>query len=153
MRPLRAFALLLLALIARPNAAAPPPAAAEAVLGRWIAYEASSDTSSVIELYLEQGLLAGRVIEVRDASGLRIAPRCERCPEPLAGSPISGLRFLWGLRAEDGRWVDGRVLDLRPGLSQGVEANAELQLLNGELRLHAYLGLPALGQTRVWRRP
>lgn len=153
MHPRRSFALLLLALIATSKAAAPPPNAAEKVLGRWIAHEASNDTTSVIELYLEQDLLAGRVVEIRDADGLRIAPRCERCPAPLAGSPISGLRFLWGLRAEDGRWVGGRVLDLRPGLSQGVEANAELQAVNDELRLHAYLGLPALGQSRIWRRP
>lgn len=153
MRPLRAFTLLLLGLLANASGAAPAPGGAEAVLGRWIAYEASNSTTSVVELYLEQGLLAGRVLEVLDAHGQRIAPLCDRCAPPLAGRPIIGMRFLWGLRFSDGGWVGGRVLDLRPGLSQGAEANADLSLLDGELVLRAYVGLPLLGQSRVWRRP
>lgn len=152
MRRFRA-GLLMMALIATPGAAAPAPSAPEAVLGRWVAYEASNSTTSIVELYLEQGLLAGRVVEVLDAHGLRIAPLCERCAAPLAGRPITGMRFLWGLRFSEGRWAGGRVLDLRPGLSQGTEANADLSLVDGELLLRAYVGLPLLGQSRVWRRP
>lgn len=152
MRRLRVLGLLL-SLFAAASGASPAPDAAAAVLGRWFAYEPSNSTTSIVELYLEQGLLAGRVLEVLDADGRPIAPRCDRCAEPLAGRPIPGMRFLWGLRAREGTWVGGRVLDLRPGLSQGVEANADLRLVNGELVLRAYLGLPALGQSRVWRRP
>lgn len=123
---------------------------ADRVLGRWLAIEGADGTVSTIELYLEGDALAGRVIRVTDADGQVLHPVCERCAGDLEGKPITGMRFLWGLHPEEGKWVGGSVIDLRDGITQGTVASAELALVDGNVRLHAHLGIRALGQSRTW---
>ncbi|HET8881479.1 MAG TPA: DUF2147 domain-containing protein [Solimonas sp.] len=130
----------------------PASAAGETPLGRWLAPDAAQHTVSTIELYLEGNELAGRVVEVVDRDGRPLAGICARCPDELRGRPIAGMRFLWGLHEKDGRWTGGKVIDLRDGLTQGVIANADLEIDGDRLTLHAYLGVRALGQSRTWRR-
>src|SRR3546814_19835852 len=62
------------------------------------------------------------------------------------------MRVLWGLHGESGRWTGVKVMVLRDGLTQGVIANAELEVTGDTLTLHAYLGLRAFGQSRTWHR-
>src|SRR3546814_10634347 len=144
-RTLRGWsALLLLA------ASLSPAAAADAPLGRWLATEADQKSTSIIELYLEGDQLAGRVVEVVDRNGQAVADTCADCPGELQGQAIVGMRFLWGLHEENGRWTGGKVMDLRDGLTQGVIANADLEVPGDTLTLHAYPGLRAFGQSRTW---
>src|SRR3546814_12362603 len=102
-RTLRCWsALLLLA------ASLSPAAAADAPLGRWLATEADQKSTSIIELYLEGDQLAGRVVEVVDRNGQAVAATCADCPGELQGQAIVGMRFLWGLHEENGRWTGGK---------------------------------------------
>lgn len=133
-------------------ASVPTAAAGDTPLGRWLASDATQHTTSTIELYLEGDELAGRVVKVVDRDGRPVARTCERCPGELEGQPIIGMRFLWNLHEENGQWGDGKVMDLRDGLTQGVIAHADLEVDGDRLTLHAYLGIRALGQSRTWRR-
>jgi hypothetical protein len=144
---LRRFALLLLfvAVVAR--------AADEPLVGRWRTVEdPSTGVVSIIELYLEGETMSGRVERIEDPSGKPLFPICEDCPGDMAGKPLPGLRFLSGLRKDGDRWVDGRAIDLRDGLTQGVAANCDLELVDGKAVLRAWVGVRALGETRVWTR-
>ncbi len=150
-RGARGIALAVMLALWAPGASADPnPNPAHGVLGHWLAHEGDS---SILELYLEGDALAGRILQVTSAEGDVLQPVCEHCPGDLEGRPITGLRFLWGLRLQDGRWVGGHVIDLRDGLTQGTIANAEIAPRGDTLVLHAYLGVRALGQTRIWTRP
>lgn len=140
-----ASALLAVALSSRAGSES-----ADGVLGRWLAIESADATVSTIELYLEGDALAGRVIRVTGADGQVLNPVCARCSGDLEGKPITGMRFLWGLHPEDGKWTGGSVIDLRDGITQGTVASAELALVDGNVRLHAHLGIRALGQSRTW---
>jgi uncharacterized protein (DUF2147 family) len=133
-------------------ASAPASAAGETPLGRWLAPDAGQHTMSTIELYLEGDELAGRVVGVVDRHGRPLAGKCADCPGELRDQPIVGMRFLWGLHEQNGRWTGGRVIDLRDGVTQGVIAHADLEVDGDRLTLHAYLGMRALGQSRTWQR-
>jgi hypothetical protein len=142
MRP--AIAALIVAVCIAPctaaaDADADPAPTAPDLRGIWYAYEAADQTTSTIELYLDAGRLSGRMLAITDANG---QPRNWRCA-----------RFLRDLKPGQGRWADGDVVDLRPGLTQGVHAKAELTLdEQGRLTLLGYRGLRSLGQSRVWTR-
>lgn len=121
--------------------------------GIWYAYEAADRTTSTIELYLEAGCLSARMLAITDVNGQPRNWRCERCDGELHDAPVIGARFLRDAKPGQGRWVDGDVVDLRPGLTQGVHARAELTLdAQGRLTLLGYRGLRSLGQSRVWTR-
>src|SRR3546814_2430030 len=77
---------------------------------RWLATEADQKSTSIIELYLEGDQLAGRVVEVVDRNGQAVADTCADCPGELQGQAIVGMRFLWGLHEENGRWTGGKEI-------------------------------------------
>ncbi|MEQ1439022.1 DUF2147 domain-containing protein [Fontimonas sp. SYSU GA230001] len=140
------------ALLAHAGGARAGDDATAAFVGYWNAYEPSAGTTSTIELYRDGEFLAGRVVRITGAHGEPLDLQCTRCPPPWRGQPLAGMRFLWGLRSAGDRWVDGQVIDLRDGLTQGTVARAELERDGPQLRLHAYLGLRALGESRIWTR-
>ncbi|HEY0973224.1 MAG TPA: DUF2147 domain-containing protein [Solimonas sp.] len=141
--------------VAQANPAADPPSVAEAdrIEGLWLSTE-DDGIRSHMEIVREADGYAGRVRYVESADGQPLQPVCARCPAPHAKQPIVGMRFLWGLQPQgNGKWSGGRVMDLRDSVTQGTIANAELTLLpNGQLKLLGYLGMRALGQSRVWQR-
>ena len=135
------------------DADADPAPTAPDLRGIWYAYEAADQTTSTIELYLDAGRLSGRMLAITDANGQPRNWRCARCDGDLHDAPVIGARFLRDLKPGQGRWADGDVVDLRPGLTQGVHAKAELTLdEQGRLTLLGYRGLRSLGQSRVWTR-
>lgn len=152
----RAWRLLLAVTATAVHAAAAnadPATNAPDLCGLWYAYEAADGSTSTIELYLEHGRLSGRMLAITDANGQARNWRCERCDGDLHQAPVVGARFLRDLKPDQGRWIDGDVVDLRPGLTQGVHAKAELTLdEQGRLTLLGYRGLRSLGQSRVWTR-
>ena len=156
MRP--AIAALIVAVCIAPctaaaDADADPAPTAPDLRGIWYAYEAADQTTSTIELSLDAGRLSGRMLAITDANGQARNWRCERCDGDLHQAPVVGARFLRDLKPDQGRWIDGDVVDLRPGLTQGVHAKAELTLdEQGRLTLLGYRGLRSLGQSRVWTR-
>ena len=147
---MRTRALLLAMLLSLPGLGAAQDR--DAALGRWLAYEASDGSTTLVELYRVGDTLEGRVLSMTDAQRQPLLRHCTRCPGTLRGEPLVGMRFLWGLRQQDGQWLGGEVMDLREGLTQGLRAEAEIRVEGDHLRLRAFRGLRALGQTRVWRR-
>jgi hypothetical protein len=111
----------------------------EPLLGRWKAVdEGNSGAVTIIELYMDGGFMNGRVARVFDRYGNDINPVCERCFGELQNRPLIGATFIRGLRFNGAKWVDGKVIDLRPGLTQGVEASCEIEMVGSKAKLFGY---------------
>ncbi len=74
---------------------------------------------------------------------------CQGCPPPASGLPFKGLTILWDVQATGEHAWQGRLLDPSDGRVYRCQIRAGE---GGTLRVHAYLGLPALGHTMIWRR-
>ena len=70
--------------------------------------------------------------------------------EALRGLPILGMEFMTGFSLKKvGVYSGGRIYN--PG--NGKLYKAILTLLDdGKLKIRAYIGMPALGQTQLWVR-
>ena len=127
--------------------------AADAIEGRWVAApEPDSDNVTILRLFIEAERLHGEVEAVLDSNNAPLNPVCDRCPDELRGKPLVGMRFLHDLRRDGTRWIEGRVMDLRPGLTQGVVAQCELTPSGPDLVIEAWKGLRTLGTSRTWKR-
>lgn len=119
-RNLNALAFLILTL---PALASPDR---DPLIGSWKATDGDG-TTSIIEVYSENDSLSARITQLRDKSGEEINPICASCQGELENQRIVGMRFIWGLRKQGTKWVAGKVVNLRPGLGQGVIASCELE--------------------------
>jgi hypothetical protein len=104
----------------------------------WQAVDQKSGTQMTIELYLLEDEMQGKAVSVKTKSGEAITPFCEPCKGPLGRVQVVGMTFISGLKKSDGRWVGGKVVDLRPGFLQGVVASCEIELVNGRARIFGY---------------
>lgn len=129
-------------------------AADEPLLGKWHALDDDSPLgiASIVELYLQGDRLSGRIIKTVDASGNELHPVCENCTGELRGKPIKGMQFIWSLRKQGNKWVDGHVIDLRSGPTQGFEASCDLSMVDSKAVLHGYIGIRAFGKSNQWSR-
>lgn len=127
--------------------------AKEPLVGHWRAIDKSNgEIQSIIELFLNDDGLHGKILAVLTRDGEKLDPVCTRCEGALKDAKVVGAVFITGLRKEGGRWVGGRVVDLRPGPTQGVVANCELELVDGKAKLVGYLWFRFMSGTDYWQR-
>ncbi|MGD7191161.1 DUF2147 domain-containing protein [Ralstonia pseudosolanacearum] len=70
-------------------------------------------------------------------------------PNPaLRSRSLKNVVFLSGLRWEDGQWTGGSLYD---GAS-GRTYTCKVTIKDGKMHLRGYLGISALGQTKVFHR-
>ncbi len=141
----RLSALFWLPLLAA-SASADLPAEAESVLGRW------AHKRSILELDIENGSLAGRVIALKkthykadDTHGEPGTPILDHSnPNPaLRGRPMIGVNVFSDMVWRNGRWR-GRVYE--PDSGQTYYANLRLDDA-GNLRLRGHVGIALIGKT------
>lgn len=126
------------------------PAQAEERMGRWVA--GTGSLRVVVEFYMEDGQMHGRVDRVINSQGAEVAAPCDGCPGALAGKPMKGLTFISGLKkgARPDEWVDGHVINLEPGLLRGVRGSCEVKFRQGSVQFFGYKWSRALGRKVVW---
>lgn len=127
------------------------PALAQSPVGRWVTVDEETGVEkSVVELYLEEGRLFGRVVEIldtdddapRDAEGRII---CTRCDGEREDQPVVGMVILWDLEEDGGEWEGGRVLDPEKGKTY----RAKVWVEDERLQVRGYLG--PFYRTQTWR--
>jgi len=70
-------------------------------------------------------------------------------PDPaLRSRSMKNVVFITGLHWNDGSWTGGSLYDG----SSGRTYNCQIQLQGGKVHLRGYIGISALGQTRVFHR-
>lgn len=125
--------------------------AADPLEGRWITTDSSGQTTT-IELSVDDGVMTGRIVSIRDQRGKSIDPICERCDGDLKGRHVVGAAFIRGLRKSNEKWTGGKVVDLRDGWTQGVVANCEITVVDGRARIFGYLKIRLFGASHEWAR-
>lgn len=72
-----------------------------------------------------------------------------RNPDPaLRSRSLKNIVFLTGLRWDNGSWSGGSLYDP----SSGRTYSCEVTMKDGKMNLRGYIGISALGQTRVFHR-
>jgi len=124
----------------------------EPLVGRWRANEKLTGVETDIEIFLRGSRMFGRVVAVRDKERRSIDPICTGCRGALVNSRVVGIEFIFGLRNETGKWVGGTVVDIRPGLLQGMTANCELEIVDGRAKILGYIWGGLARGTSYWNR-
>jgi uncharacterized protein (DUF2147 family) len=102
---------------------------------------------SVVEIYIEEGALSGKVVEVIGEAENDI---CTKCNGELKNQPIVGLRFMWGLEKDGNGWDDGKILD--PNNGEIYSSKLEVSEDGNILDVRGYVGFAAFGRSQTWHR-
>lgn len=122
-------------------------ARADEIVGTWEA----DDASVKLDMYkagteFEARLLYGNQVVESDNITFKLDTQN---PNPaLRSRSLKNIVFLSRLHWEEGEWVGGSLYDG----SSGRTYNCKATIKDGKLHLRGYLGVSALGQTRVFHR-
>ncbi|MFV8607464.1 DUF2147 domain-containing protein [Ralstonia pseudosolanacearum] len=122
-------------------------ASSDAIVGAWEA----DDGSVKLEMYkagseFEARLLYGNQVVESDNVTFKLDAKN---PNPaLRSRSLKNIVFLSGLRWEDGEWTGGSLYDG----SSGRTYTCKVTIKDGKMHLRGYLGISALGQTKVFHR-
>lgn len=121
------------------------------LLGLWKAKD-NLGTVSIIEFYAVGEKINGRIVNIIDSNGVQIDPLCERCAGELKNQRVRSLTFINGLSKSNGKWTGGSVIDIRPGLFQGVVARCEIEVKGNKAILFGFLKYRWISGSSVWDR-
>lgn len=124
---------------------------ADPIVGQWV--QADDDTlapDAVIEIREAGGVYSGTIIKLYPAPDRPATPRCTACAGALKDKPIVGLTVIEGVRRAGASFDGGSILDPETGKSYSVRIKPAPD--GRSLAVTGYVGLPALGETRVWTR-
>ena len=113
-------------------------AQASDVTGTWVTIDdETGEKKSVVEIYEFEGATFGRVIH--------LFKNADKTAENVKGRPkILGLDILWGLKAEDGKYKGGKILDPK----KGKIYNAEIWREGDNLIVRGKIAF--LGRNQTW---
>ncbi len=123
------------------------PVSAQSVTGVWKTIDdETGEPKSHVKIYVEDGTLFGKVVELLPAAIGRI---CKNCPGDKKGEPIKGMQIMWGLQKYDDHWGGGEILDPK----SGKVYNCKLWLESADkLVVRGYIGISFLGRSQTWLR-
>ncbi len=147
-----AFGAALLTLLSA-NAAA---GEADALLGTWLTSDEEGRRDSVVEIRRDGETYVAEIRWLRyavypEGDPMAGQPLVDRDnPDPrLRERPLMGIAVMWGLRYDDGRWVDGHTYAVR----KGKIYKSRVSLPEPDtLKMRAYIGTPMLGKNIIWTR-
>lgn len=129
------------------------PAQAQSVVGKWKTIDdETKKEKSIVEIYIQEGKLYGKIIQLFREPGEDPDPVCEECDkdDPRYMKKVAGMVIMEGLeKSNDKEWEDGNILDPKNGKVYGC--NVEL-LSDDKLKLRGYIGFSLLGRTQYWYR-
>jgi len=114
------------------------------VLGFWHTLK-DGKPRSVVEVYLQNGKLHGRVNKFYLSPG-EAEPICTDCTGQRQDQPVRGMEILSGFQPSGDKWIGGRVFS--PVRNQAFDG--ELWLEGETLKLKASWGF--ISRTQTWHR-
>ena len=120
---------------------------AQTIVGQWETYDdKTNEKKAVIQIYKEQNLYYGKIIE--KFTGPQDAT-CEKCEGSKKDAPIIGLVIIENIQKEDDSFEGGTILDPE----SGDVYKCYLKLVNdNKLKVRGYLGVSLFGRTQYWLR-
>jgi uncharacterized protein (DUF2147 family) len=135
---------------------APPGAATPGVatpggspLGLWKTFDdKTGDARAIVRIYEENGKLFGRIERsFRPGSEKRV---CEICADERKNQPIIGLLIIRDMKASDGEYSGGDILDPENGSVYRCKFHVDDS--GTHLILRGFIGISLLGRTQTWLR-
>ncbi len=120
-------------------------------VGKWQTRDdKTGEPNSVIQIWEDHGRYFGKIAKIYNMKSRKPLERCVKCKGELYNQPILGLTIISDMRFEDGKYVDGTILDPRSGKTY----HCILETINGgqQLKVRGYMGVPLFGQTKIWYR-
>jgi len=113
--------------------------------------DSSGKAKSIVKIWKENGRLKGRIEKLFVEPGEDPDPKCEECTGVRKNQKILGMEFLWRFIPEEGRWVDGKILDPE----NGKIYHCSLEVLDGgkKLKVFGYIKIIfKIGRSQIWLR-
>lgn len=121
--------------------------AADAVVGIWQA----DDRTVKLDMYKNGTEVQARLLygnELVEADNITFKKDTKNPDPAMRSRSMKNVVFIWGLRWDGSQWTGGSLYDG----SSGRTYSCQVQVIDGKMRLRGYLGIPAMGQTRVFHR-
>lgn len=119
----------------------------QSVIGQWVSLDDNNHEECIIQLYMKNNKLHGKVIELLQEEDR--GKICSKCPGKKKDQPLLGLEILSGFEEEDGLWTGGRILVPKTG--KAYRCNISIDE-NGQLIIRGYVGISLLGKSTYWQR-
>jgi uncharacterized protein (DUF2147 family) len=118
-------------------------------LGLWKTFDDKTGTArAIVRVYEENGKLFGRIERsFTPGSEKRV---CEVCTDERKNQPIIGLLIIRGMKASDGEYSGGDILD--PESGSVYRCRFHVDDSGTHLILRGFIGISLLGRTQTWVR-
>jgi uncharacterized protein (DUF2147 family) len=126
-------------------------AAGAPITGQWL--EIDEDTKAPdaqIEIREKEGVFSAVIVKLFPAPGESAAAICDKCTDARRNQPLVGMTVIEGARRKGAVYDGGTILDPETGRTYSVMLSPSDD--GRELSVTGYIGVPALGETRHWRR-
>jgi uncharacterized protein (DUF2147 family) len=143
----RILALCALIVCALPLGAA-FAADASSPLGLWKTFDDKTGAArAIVRIYEQDGKLFGKIVSsFTPGAESRV---CRVCTDERKDQPIIGLIIIRNMKASDGEYSGGDILDPESGSVYRCKMHVAE---DGRLVLRGYIGISLLGRTQIWQR-
>lgn len=122
----------------------------QTVLGKWKTIDdETGKEKSIVEIYEQNGVLYGKIIQLFREPGEEQDPVCDKCEDDRKGQKIKGMVIIRDMKLKDGYYQGGTIIDPK----NGRVYKCELWLQAGnpnKLELRGYWGW--FFRTQTWIR-
>lgn len=125
--------------------------AAGSPVGKWKTIDdETKKAKSIVEIYEQDGLLYGRILELLEEKDGGKGQLCEKCKGADANKPIVGLVIMKGLKKDGDEYSGGTIMDP----NNGKTYKCKIEVIEGgaKLKVRGYIGVSLAGRNQFWQR-
>jgi uncharacterized protein (DUF2147 family) len=130
--------------------ALPPARAADpnSPIGLWKTFDDKSGAAkAIVRIYEQEGKLFGKIVSsFKPGAEQRV---CEVCKDERKDQPIIGLVIIRNMKADEGEFDGGDILDPENGSVYHCKMHVED---GSRLLVRGYIGISLIGRTQTWQR-
>ena len=110
----------------------------------------SGEVKSIVKIYkTDNNTLEGKIVKIFPKENEDPNPICDKCQGQFKNKPILGMKFMWGFKYENGKWVDGSILD--PDNGKIYHCSLSLNKDGTELEVYGYIKIIfKIGRKQTW---
>lgn len=126
-------------------------AAGPSIVGQWL--EIDDDTKApdaLIAIRERDGIVSGTIVKLFLDPGEPADPRCTKCAGKQKDQPVIGMTVIENVHHNGTTYEGGTILDPESGRTYRVILAPSPD--GHDLSVTGYVGLPAFGETRHWKR-
>jgi uncharacterized protein (DUF2147 family) len=123
--------------------------AAVSPIGLWKTFDDKTGAArALVRIYEQDGKLFGRIEQSFTAGAENRV--CRECTDERKDKPIIGLIIIRNVKAADGEFSGGDILD--PENGSVYRCKFHLEDNGARLVVRGFIGISILGRTQIWRR-